>query len=147
MWQFFVYTEVMQDFNGFKIVLLNDNDKILVYLRDNKPGLYMANKWDLPGGGKENNEAPVETAIREIEEEFGVRLSADQFIYKADYESERFPGTISKFMVGRLSSAQIENISFGSEGQQYKFIPIDDYLMLDNAVTNLRDRLKDYLAQ
>jgi hypothetical protein len=42
------------DFHGVKIALLV-GDKILMHLRDNKPGLFNANMWDFVGGGSRRN--------------------------------------------------------------------------------------------
>ena len=45
-------------FHGVKAALLF-GDKILVYKRDDKPGLRFANLWDMPGGGREGDETPL----------------------------------------------------------------------------------------
>jgi len=134
-------------FNGVKLALITTDSRILTYLRDDKPSLYMANRWDLPGGGREGNETPFQTIQREVLEEFGICLAPEQIIYEADYESERFPGQRAKFMVGKITDEQINQIDFGSEGQKYKIIPIQDYLNLENAVAFLQDRLRAYLKQ
>jgi len=137
--------EKIINFSGAKIALITPDQKILVYLRDNKPALYMANKWDLPGGGKEGSETPKETILREIKEELGINLLPSQITYTASYESERFLGTLSLFMVGKISKEQISRINFGSEGQKYQFMSIEKYLSLHNAVPHLQKRFKEYL--
>jgi len=38
--------------------------KILLILRDNVPTIAYPNKWNLPGGGIEDNEAPEITSAR-----------------------------------------------------------------------------------
>ena len=40
------------DFSGAKIVLKCE-DRLLTYLRDDKPGIPFPGIWDLPGGGRE----------------------------------------------------------------------------------------------
>jgi 8-oxo-dGTP diphosphatase len=132
-------------FSGAKIALITPDQRILTYLRDVKPDLYMANKWDLPGGGRERDETPIQTILREIKEELGIDLPPNQITYTAPYESERFPGTLSMFMVGKISKRQINHITFGSEGQKYQFIGIDEYLSLPNAVPHLQERFRNYL--
>jgi hypothetical protein len=47
----------MTDFVGCKAALFC-GDALLTYLRDDKPGLPWAAKWDLPGGGREGSETP-----------------------------------------------------------------------------------------
>ncbi|WP_162869177.1 NUDIX domain-containing protein, partial [Escherichia coli] len=45
-------------FGGAKIALLCDG-RLLVYQRDDKPGIPWPGMWDLPGGGRENGETPL----------------------------------------------------------------------------------------
>jgi hypothetical protein len=52
-------------FGGTKIALLC-GDHAVVYLRDDKPGIPFPGMWDLPGGGREGNEGPIECGIREV---------------------------------------------------------------------------------
>jgi 8-oxo-dGTP diphosphatase len=61
----------VEDFTGAKIALLLDGH-VLTYLRDDFPHLPWPAYWDLPGGGREGDEGPVDCALRELEEEFGM---------------------------------------------------------------------------
>ena len=60
-------------FRGCSILFLNGREEILLYLRDDKPGLPEAGKWDLIGGKVEAGETPEEGIRREVQEELGVR--------------------------------------------------------------------------
>ena len=40
------------------VILENDNDEILLYLRDKKPGIPFPDCWDLIGGHVEEGETP-----------------------------------------------------------------------------------------
>ena len=51
-------------------VILYDEDKKLVIVESKKSGIY-----NLPGGGIDPKENPVDAALRELEEEIGVRES------------------------------------------------------------------------
>ena len=53
----------MTDFIGVKIALLTNADRLLVIQRDNKSGLQFAGLWDLPGGGREGQETPLECIL------------------------------------------------------------------------------------
>ena len=64
----------VQAFGGAKIALLCD-DRLLVYQRDDKPGIPWPGLWDLPGGGRENGETPLQCVQRETQEEFGVAIA------------------------------------------------------------------------
>lgn len=52
------------------IVLINE-DKILIQLRNNNPDILYPGLWTIPGGHIEEGEAPKEAAIRELKEETG----------------------------------------------------------------------------
>lgn len=66
---------------GCGIILLDKDDKIILGTRTDLPeGVYermIKNgeefKWTIPGGGLENNECPLFGAMRELEEEFGIK--------------------------------------------------------------------------
>lgn len=62
---------------------------ILTYLRDDKVGIPFPGFWDLPGGGREGSESPVECALRELEEEFALRLPAGRIEWGALLSIER----------------------------------------------------------
>ncbi|MEV0247053.1 NUDIX hydrolase [Nocardia sp. NPDC050712] len=60
------------------------SEKHLVYCRIERagavlllrraPGVFLAGRWELPGGGIEPGEAPEQAAIREVAEETGLRI-------------------------------------------------------------------------
>ena len=54
---------------GSSIIFINDNNEILLFLRDEKPSIPFPNMWDLPGGHVEENETPKQCIVREIKEE------------------------------------------------------------------------------
>ena len=53
------YLKDQLDFTGVKVVLFVEKS-ILVVLRDNKPDIPWPNMWELPGGGREGIETPLE---------------------------------------------------------------------------------------
>ncbi len=58
---------------GQKAILINSENKILLLQRSDKAGA--GGKWNLPGGGLEEGEDPIESIKREIEEEAGLLTS------------------------------------------------------------------------
>jgi 8-oxo-dGTP diphosphatase len=61
-------------------VLLFDRDqKLLIYLRDDKPNIPFPNYWDFFGGHVEEEETPEGAMVREVKEELGIELSEWQF--------------------------------------------------------------------
>ena len=51
------------------IIFENNEDEILLYLRDNKPTIPFPNHWDLFGGYVEEGETPEQALVREVKEE------------------------------------------------------------------------------
>ena len=113
-------------FHGAKL-LLTHGALMLVYLRDDDPGIPFPAHWDLPGGGREGDESPVACALRELHEEFALHLPADGLTGHA-FASHQDRRMQSWLFTGTLTAAQIAAIRFGDEGQEWRMMPIADYL-------------------
>ena len=136
----------LTDFQGCKIALFC-GDSVITILRDDKPSIPWPNMWELPGGGREGDESPFECAAREVHEELGVHLTEDCLLWSKVYPSMLFEGRQSVFMVGQLSQEQFDNITFGDEGQAYKLMPIEEFLVSSQVVPQLQERVRDYLEE
>lgn len=121
--------------------------RLLVYLRDEKPGLPWPGHWDLPGGGREGNEGPEDCLLREMEEEFGLRLPPERLLHHRVWPA--MPGGLvpSVFFAGRLSSAEVAAIRFGDEGQSWQMMPVAGFLAHPLAVPALIPRVDWAFAQ
>jgi 8-oxo-dGTP diphosphatase len=58
---------------GVAAIILNDDGHILLVKHS-----YGRFNWELPGGGAEAGESIVETALREVREETGLRVAAER---------------------------------------------------------------------
>jgi 8-oxo-dGTP diphosphatase len=131
-------------FGGAKIALLCGS-RIVVYLRDDKAGIPFPGLWDLPGGGREGPESPIACALREVEEEFGISLPEERVRSLRRYESKAPPGLDSYFCAAEITSAEVERIRFGDEGQRWRLIEASEFLGLEDAVPNMKQRLRSCL--
>ncbi|QXI25703.1 NUDIX hydrolase [Pseudomonas vanderleydeniana] len=133
-----------QAFSGAKLALIC-GDQLLTYLRDMKESIPYPGHWDFAGGGREGEETPSECALRELDEEFSLRLGAERIEWTRRYPSVTQPGSHSWFLVGQLSQVEIAAIRFGDEGQYWRMMPIAEYLAHPLGVPYLQERLRDYL--
>lgn len=132
-------------FAGAKLALIKDGN-VLTYLRDDQEGLAFPGFWDLPGGGREGNESAEHCVLRELHEEFGLKLPPDRLIWRRDYASDHLDGQRVAFFGGSISDAEIDAISFGDEGQFWEMMAINAFLSHHRAITHLQNRLRDFLA-
>lgn len=132
-------------FCGSKLAYIVDNT-LLVYKRDEKPGLPFPGMWDFPGGGREGTETPEDCALRELYEEFSLQLSAERLIYRRQVPSLIGNGE-AYFFVVLGNQEEVGKIHFGEEGQYWKLMPIEHYLSDSEAIPALQQRLQDYLAE
>ena len=134
------------EFTGCKIALICDG-QILTILRDDKEDIPWPNMWELPGGGREGNEAPFECVAREVYEELSIQLSKADVIWFQIYPSMLDGNKKSVFLVGRLTQEQFESIIFGDEGQGYKLVSFEEFLTSDRVVPQLQERVRDYMEE
>lgn len=136
----------MPEFSGTKVALLI-GDKMLVYRRDNKPGLRFANMWDFPGGGREGSETPLECVRREVKEEFNIDLKPNSIVWERLYPAMHDVKQTAYFFVAKVTESDIANIQFGNEGQGWRLMSVDEFLNKDDAVPFLKTRLRDYYSR
>ena len=132
-------------FSGTKIALLCGAG-VVACLRDQKPGIPFPGQWDLPGGGREGDESPVDCALREVEEEFGIRIGEDSVSALRRYAAERSGALDTYFCVAHISPDQIERFRFGDEGQHWVLMEVREFIAREDAVPHLRRRLEQHLS-
>ena len=127
------YLKDQFDFTGVKAALLVEQS-ILVILRDNKPDIPWPNTWELPGGGREGQETPLECLQREVWEELGLTLKEESIIWSKIYPSMLDKDRSAVFVVGQISQEQYREIHFGDEGQEFKLMPVEDFIKAEGVV-------------
>ena len=131
-------------FSGCKIALICD-DKLLTILRDDISTIPYPNMWELPGGGREDEETPFECVQREVFEELGLKLEEADILWVKDYQGMLDPDKTSIFMVGTITQEDFASIAFGDEGQAYQMMDVSQFLSDDKVIPQLQSRLSDYL--
>lgn len=128
------------DFTGAKAALFC-GASLLTYLRDQTPGLPWPDLWDLPGGGREGDERPEDCLLRELEEEFGLRLTPDRLVWRRVFPSMVAAGRESVFFAGWLSREELTRVRFGDEGQGWELMPVEVFLAHPRAVPEMQRRV------
>lgn len=123
-------------FHGAKLCLIHDG-RLLTLLRDDRDDIPFPGHWDLPGGGREGCETPVECALRELREEVGLSLPASRLRARA-FPSQQRPEMISWLFSGSLAPAEVASIRLGDEGQGWRMMPIVRFVTHPRAVPHFR---------
>lgn len=97
-------------------------NKILLFLRDNKPEIVYPNTWSWIGGGQENGESLTETGLREIKEEIGVRPKNYTLLGVIDRGIDRQYGRF----IAILDTEEYTKVKKGNEGQKIAFFTWDE---------------------
>lgn len=129
-------------FSGAKLALFLGQD-LLVIRRDNRPDIPWPDHWDLPGGGREGNEAPEQCALRETFEEVGLRLREGDLVWTTAYQRPR--GTVWFFVAHKPATLKSQ-IRFGDEGQGWRLMSPERYCRHPLAVPHFVTQLRHYMA-
>ena len=104
-------------------LLFDRNNKLLIYLRDDKPEIPFPNHWDLFGGHVEENETPEEALVRELKEELNIDVSNYKFYKQFESFAESKPN-IKFVFVEKIKQAAEELTLY--EGQYLKGIDLSE---------------------
>jgi 8-oxo-dGTP diphosphatase len=107
------------------VILFNRKGELLLLLRDNIPTIGHPDHWNIAGGVIEEGETPEEAALREVQEEIGVRL-AGVSLFRLYSIGKRGRGTPVPYYVywSRLDKGLAE-LTLG-EGQAMRFFPVEE---------------------
>ena len=64
------------------IILINQDDKVLLNLRDDIPDILYPGYWSIIGGGIESGETPTQAIIREVKEEISYDIEYPELVTK-----------------------------------------------------------------
>ncbi|MGD9861830.1 MAG: NUDIX hydrolase [Pseudodonghicola sp.] len=130
-------------FSGSKLALFL-GPELLVILRDDKPDIPWPGHWDLPGGGREGAESPLDCALRETREEVGLALMPDDVNWSTSYLR---PHGRVWFFAAHLPEARREQVRLGDEGQEWRLMAPETYCAHPLAVPHFAEQLALYLGR
>ena len=132
---------MIRDFDGAKAAVFV-GQRLLVYLRDDRPDIPYPAHWDFPGGGREGDETPEQTLRREVFEEFGLTFDDAAVHWKREFRSRHDPDQFVWFFVLTLPESVCAEIRFGDEGQRWALMSWEEFAAQENAVPSFAPRLK-----
>jgi 8-oxo-dGTP diphosphatase len=136
-------SHLRRDFMGAKLALYL-GDRLLVLQRDDRPGLLWPGCWDLPGGEREPGETPLQTVLRETQEEFGLTVPPSRICWGRAYTNTI--GRAVWFFVGQMPARAEAAVRLGDEGQGWALMTRDAFLDAPKAVPQFKTRIADYHA-
>lgn len=130
-------------FSGSKLALFLGAE-LLVILRDDKPDIPWPGYWDLPGGGREGEESPLDCVLRETWEEVGLVLSPREVSWSTSYLR---PHGRVWFFAAHLPAARRADVRLGDEGQEWRLMAPETYCHHPLAVPHFAEQLTLYLGR
>ena len=130
------------NFHGAKLALYV-GDKLAVILRDDNQDIPWPNHWDMPGGGREGDETPLECVLRETWEELGVQVDPRRVSWGKRFDH---PSGDKWFFVARVPASVGADIKLGDEGQMWRLMSSKQYFETPNHIPRFADRLRLYLS-
>jgi 8-oxo-dGTP diphosphatase len=125
------------------VILENEKEEFLFYLRDNKPGIPFPQHWDLIGGHVETGETPEEALVREVQEELNIELSDYCFFREYEcFDGDAYPNV--KYIYSGKINLPIEEITL-MEGDYAKYFKKEEIPSLKFA-NILKSIVLDYLS-
>lgn len=120
----------MVKFKRYSGIIIKDNDKVLLCKRS--PEESMPNIWSIPSGMIENDETPIEAALREFNEETNVvlpnKLKLVGFINKYDNNQTTKKGLIYVYLheTNKKITPNLDKAKDGHEHSKCGYFTIND---------------------
>ncbi|MEM6889022.1 MAG: NUDIX hydrolase [Pseudomonadota bacterium] len=134
--------EMNMPFQGAKLAVLAGN-RLPVILRDDRPDIAYPDFWDLPGGGREGDEGPLDCALRETVEELSLEIPPASVVWGHPF---REGARRQWFFAARVPDSTLASVRLGNEGQCFEIMQTAAFLTHPKAIPHLRDRLKVFLS-
>jgi 8-oxo-dGTP diphosphatase len=99
---------------GCSILFVNEREQVLLFLRDDKPGIPYPDTWDVPGGHVEEGETPEQCIVREMAEEMGLDLKGFELFCIREFEDR------VEYVFWKEADLRIEEIQL-TEGQSLRW--------------------------
>ena len=132
----FPFTGQLPPADASAVIITDDQDRYLLQRRDDKPDIFYPGCLGLFGGALEDGETFEEAAIREVQEELGLRLQApfNRFTrMQLGFEPFGYDSVDRVFFTTRITNEEIQSIVL-SEGAGFLLIEAQPLLTQERVV-------------
>lgn len=119
-------------------------DRLLVMRRDDTPTIQWPGYWDLPGGGAEPGETPMECALREVAEETGLIIDPARLTGEARPLAHR-PG-VGWYFRCEITPDEAAGARLGDEGDALVLMPVAEFIAHPKAVPRFQTIVAEMLG-
>lgn len=125
-------------------VIVGENNKVLLTKRHDPTNPSIHGLWQIPGGGIEKNESPIDACIREAREETGLTvevLTPTPLVIDQKYSKAKF--RLNVFLVKPISGTiDIQGDPETSDAKWFDISEVRDLHTLDNTLEMLEGSIK-----
>jgi 8-oxo-dGTP diphosphatase len=126
------------------VILFNRKGELLLLLRDNIPTIGHPDHWNIVGGVIEEGERPEEAALREAQEEIGVRLDGVSLFRLYSIGGPGRDKPVPLYVYWSCLDKGLTELTLG-EGQAMRFFPREELSTL-RIVPHAVGILQEFLA-
>ncbi len=144
-----IYKDILKNIivQTVDIIFLNEDNKILLWLRKNSPL-----KWEyyLPGWRRLKNETIQDSVIRKSKEEIWINIDIDKlkflWVYDDIYEDSMYENISSHYspiiFVYKLSKEEEKNLKIDEQHENFIFFDLTDNSLCDILKVKINDLIK-----
>jgi mutator protein MutT len=108
-----------------KVIIHNDDNQILLMRRSDKTS--RSHGWDFAGGGVDKGEDPLDSAIRESQEETGLEIDNVRILST----SHGYTDGGEYVMIGYAAHAHTKEVQLSWEHESYKWMTMDEVKQIE----------------
>jgi 8-oxo-dGTP pyrophosphatase MutT (NUDIX family) len=111
-------------------IIVLDDGRYLMQLRDDKPGIFYPDHWGLFGGAIDDGEDGEQALRRELREELDHDVKRITYFTRMDFDFESLGAkpSVRLFYVVEMKASQLDGLTLG-EGRQMKALEAADILL------------------
>ena len=111
-------------------VIVLDDDRYLMQLRDDKKGIFYPDSWGLFGGAVDEGESAEEALRRELREELGFETKVLKYLTRMDFDFTFLGGKSCYriFYEVQIRASEVADFRL-NEGRLMEPLPLDDILL------------------